>query len=144
MSRRAIIIIAAVAALVVAGISVYAVSNNQVQEPVQQPSVQVQQEVQQPVQQPEVQQPEASPSQQPIQQDGIGLEEAKQVALKQVPGASSADIVKAYQDYDDGILEYEVEIHYNGYEYDYEILGSSGEIISKDVDHIEWDDRYDD
>ena len=139
MSRRAIIIIAAVAALVVAGISVYAVSNNKVQEPVQQPSVQVQQEVQQ-----DVQQQEASPSQQPVQQDGIGLEEAKQIALKQVSGASSADIVKAYQDYDDGILEYEVEIHYNGYEYDYEILGSSGEIISKDVDHIEWDDRYDD
>lgn len=139
MSRRAIIIIAAVAALVVAGISVYAVSNNKVQEPVQQSSVQVQQEVQQ-----DVQQQEASPSQQPVQQDGIGLEEAKQIALKQVSGASSADIVKAYQDYDDGILEYEVEIHYNGYEYDYEILGSSGEIISKDVERIEWDDRYDD
>jgi uncharacterized membrane protein YkoI len=61
-----------------------------------------------------------------------------------VPGAVESDIVKAHQDYDDGILEYEVSIHYNGYEYEYEILGSSGEIISKDVDRIEWDDRYDD
>lgn len=141
MSRRVIIIVAAVAALVVAGISVYAVSNNKVQEPIPQPSVQVQEEVQV---QPEVQQQEPAPAAEPVRQDGIGIEKVKQVALDQVPGAVESDIVKAHQDYDDGILEYEVSIHYNGYEYEYEILGSSGEIISKDVDHIEWDDRYDD
>ena len=141
MSRRVIIIVAAVAALVVAGISVYAVSNNKVQEPIPQPSVQVQEEVQA---QPEVQQQEPVPAPEPVRQDGIGIEKAKQVALDQVPGAVESDIVKAHQDYDDGILEYEVSIHYNGYEYEYEILGSSGEIISKDVDRIEWDDRYDD
>ena len=139
MSRRVIIIVAAVAALVVAGVSVYAISNNKIQEPIQQPSVQVQEEAQQ-----EVQQPEVAPAPQPSNQDGIGLEKAKQIALDQVPGAVESDIVKAHQDYDDGILEYEVSIHYNGYEYEYEILGSSGDIISKDVDRIEWDDRYDD
>ena len=51
MSRRVIIIVAAVAALVVAGISVYAVSNNKVQEPIPQPSIQVQEEKPEPVMQ---------------------------------------------------------------------------------------------
>ncbi len=78
----------------------------------------------------------------------IGLEKAKAIALAQVSGASSANIVKAYQDYDDGRVEYDIEIRYDGYEYDFEIDGASGRIVSKDVDRIEldddWDDRYDD
>ncbi|MDO4545079.1 MAG: PepSY domain-containing protein [Bacillota bacterium] len=73
----------------------------------------------------------------------IGLEKAKSIAMGQVGGGS---IVKAYKDYDDGRLEYDVEIHYNGYEYDFEIDGASGSILSKDVDRIEYDDDdyYDD
>ncbi|MGN0704942.1 MAG: PepSY domain-containing protein, partial [Lentihominibacter sp.] len=50
-----------------------------------------------------------------------GLAKAKKTALAQVPGASESDIVKAHKDYDDGRQEYEVEIRYNGYEYEYEI-----------------------
>lgn len=82
---------------------------------------------------------------------GISLDRAKAIALAQVSGASSGDITKAYKDYDDGRAEYEIEIRYNGYEYDFEISAESGNIISKDVDRIEyddddddWDDRYDD
>lgn len=78
----------------------------------------------------------------------IGLEKAKAIALAQVSGAASENIVKAYKDYDDGRVEYDIEIRYGGYEYDFEIDGSSGKIVSKDVDRIEpdddWDDRYDD
>lgn len=142
MLRKPLIVIAAVVALVVAGVSVYAVSNNSSQpEAVQQPVVQVQEEVQSPA--PE---PSSVPVEESVVQENqsIGLEQAKEIALGQVPGASESDIVKAHEDYDDGSLEYEVEIHHDGYEYEYEILGSSGSIISKDVDRIEWDDRYDD
>lgn len=85
---------------------------------------------------------------------GISLDRAKSIALSQVSGASSSNITKAYKDYDDGRAEYDIEIRYNGYEYDFEISASSGNILSKDVDRIEyddddtydddWDDRYDD
>lgn len=68
------------------------------------------------------------------------LAKAKKTALAQVPGASESDIVKAHKDYDDGRQEYEVEIRYNGYEYDYEIDAATGNIISSDVDRIDYDD----
>ena len=69
-----------------------------------------------------------------------GLAKARKTALAQVPGASELDIVKAHKDYDDGRQEYEVEIRYNGYEYDYEIDAETGNIISSDVDRIDYDD----
>jgi len=74
---------------------------------------------------------------------GISLEKAKSIALSQVSGASSSNITKAYKDYDDGRAEYDIEIRYNGYEYDFEISASSGNILSKDVDRIEYDDDDD-
>ena len=90
---------------------------------------------------------------------GISLSRAKSIALAQVSGASSGNITKAYKDYDDGRAEYDIEIRYNGYEYDFEISAASGKILSKDVDRYassgnsggsnnsyddDWDDRYDD
>ena len=70
----------------------------------------------------------------------IGLEKAKSIALGKVSGADAGNIVKAERDYDDGILEYEIEIVYNGYEYDFEINGSSGSIISHETErHEYWD-----
>ena len=72
--------------------------------------------------------------------NGIGLEKAKSIALGKISGASAGDIVKAHCDYDDGMLQYEVEIVYNGYEYDFEINGTTGAIMDYDVDHYEyWD-----
>ena len=71
---------------------------------------------------------------------GIGVEKAKEIALGQVSGASASNITKAHCDYDDGMLQYDVEIVYNGYEYDFEINGTNGAIMEKDVDHYEyWD-----
>lgn len=70
----------------------------------------------------------------------IGIEKAKSTALAQVSGASSSDIVKAERDYDDGRLEYGIEIYYGGYEYDFEIDGATGSIISKDVDRADYYD----
>jgi len=77
----------------------------------------------------------------------IGLDRAKSIALGQVSGASSGNITKAYKDYDDGRAEYDIEIRYNGYEYEFEISAASGNILSKDVDRVEQyddDDRDDD
>ena len=85
----------------------------------------------------------------------IGLSKAKSIALAQVSGASSGNITKAYKDYDDGRAEYDIEIRYNGYEYEFEISAASGKILSKDVDRYgtsgssqsyrdyDDDDRYD-
>ncbi len=71
---------------------------------------------------------------------GIGLEKAKSIALGQVSGASASDITIAHCDYDDGRLEYDIEIVYNGYEYEFEIDGTSGTILSHDIDHHDyWD-----
>lgn len=78
----------------------------------------------------------ASPSPAPSTSSSseISLESAKEIALAQVSGATAGNIVKAEKDYDDGYEEYEIEILYNGYEYDFEISAETGEIISKDVD----------
>lgn len=51
----------------------------------------------------------------------ITAEEAKALALAQVPGAASSDIIEFETDYDDGRLEYEGKILYNGMEYEFEI-----------------------
>lgn len=71
---------------------------------------------------------------------GIGLEKAKSIALGQVSGATASDITVAHCDYDDGHLEYDIEIVYNGNEYEFEIDGTSGTILSHDIDHHDhWD-----
>lgn len=67
---------------------------------------------------------------------GISLEKAKTIALAKVPGATTANITKAKADYDDGRLEYDVEIVYGTTEYEFEIDGSTGTILSMDRDSI--------
>lgn len=56
----------------------------------------------------------------------ITAEQAQQLALAQVPGASESDIWKFKTDHDDGMLLYEGEIIYNGMEYEFEIDAYSG------------------
>ena len=75
---------------------------------------------------------------QPSTGTDIGLEKAKSIALGQVSGASSSHIRQAKRDYDDGRLEYDVKIVYNNYEYEFEIDGTTGTILSRDVESI-WD-----
>lgn len=64
----------------------------------------------------------------------IGIEKAKAIALSQVSGAAESDIVKAHREHDDGILEYEIDIKYDGYEYEFKINGTTGQIIGSEVD----------
>ena len=56
--------------------------------------------------------------------------EAKAIALGKVPGATESDIWEFSTDRDDGRLEYEGEILYNGTKYEFEIDGYSGTIRS--------------
>ncbi len=59
----------------------------------------------------------------------ITEEEAKKMALKRVQGADKSHIREFEKDYDDGRVEYEGKIIYNGVEYEFEIDGSNGTFI---------------
>lgn len=61
---------------------------------------------------------------------------AKQTALARVPGATAANIYKFKLDFDDGRWEYEGEIRYGAYEYDFTIDATTGVITEWDVDPI--------
>lgn len=67
----------------------------------------------------------------------IPAEEAKAIALGEVPGAAAAHITKAELDYDDGAAVYEIEIVYEGVEYDFEISASSGKIVKQDREALD-------
>lgn len=56
----------------------------------------------------------------------ITAAQAKSLALAQVPGATAQNIVEFETDYDNGRIEYEGKIIYNGMEYEFEIDGYSG------------------
>lgn len=65
----------------------------------------------------------------------ITADRAKEIALAEVPGASASDIYEFETDRDDGRLEYEGTIYYNGTEYEFTIDGYSGAIRDWDVEH---------
>jgi len=72
-------------------------------------------------------------------QPAITEADAKKIALAQVPGAAENDIRKFEIDRDDGKIEYEGEIHYDGIEYEFEIDGHSGAIRSWEAEPIDRD-----
>lgn len=66
----------------------------------------------------------------------ISEEEAKNIALSQVSGATTDDIYQFEVDYDDGRLEYEGKIFYDGMEYEFSIDGYSGAIREWEAESI--------
>lgn len=64
----------------------------------------------------------------------ISADRAKEIALAEVPGATTKDIYEFEVDREDGRLEYEGTIYYNGVEYEFSIDGYSGAIRSWEVD----------
>ena len=58
--------------------------------------------------------------------EAISSDEAVQSALVRVPGATVTNVTEFNRDYENGRLVYEGEIHYNGYEYDFEIDADTG------------------
>lgn len=77
---------------------------------------------------PETVTPAATATSPPNPKGGITPEEAKALALSLVPGAGEEHIREFETDYDDGRLEYEGTIIYEGMEYEFEIDGYSGYI----------------
>ena len=68
---------------------------------------------------------------------GVTLEKAKEIALKHA-GVAAKDAVftKARQDYDDGVLEYEIDFVANNCEYDYSIHAGTGRILEHGMEYI--------
>lgn len=64
----------------------------------------------------------------------IGYERVKEIVLSKVAGASESDIYELDREYDDGRLEYEGSLYYNGYEYEFEIDGTTGNILQWEID----------
>ena len=54
--------------------------------------------------------------------------EAKALVLAQVPGAAEENFLEFKTDYDDGRLEYEGELFYDGMKYEFTVDGYSGTI----------------
>ena len=61
---------------------------------------------------------------------------AKEIALARVPGATTANIYGFERDWDDGRLEYEGKIIYNGMEYEFKIDASTGTITEWDAESV--------
>ena len=66
--------------------------------------------------------------------EAISSDEAVQNALARVQGATIANVTEFNRDYEHGRLKYEGEIHYNGYEYDFEIDADTGTFTKWEVE----------
>ena len=64
----------------------------------------------------------------------ITADRAKEIVLAEVPGATTSDIYEFEVDRDDGRLEYEGSIYYNGTKYEFSVDGYSGAIRSWEVE----------
>lgn len=72
-----------------------------------------------------------------IPKANISVEEAKKIALTHANlTEDSVQFLRTEQEYDDGVLVYEIDFNYNTYEYDYKINANTGEIVSYDRDSI--------
>lgn len=76
----------------------------------------------------------AAPSTDAASSAGISAEEAKKLALAQVPGATDSHI-RLESDHDHGKLIYEGKIVYNGVEYEFEIDAEDGTILEWEEEH---------
>lgn len=67
----------------------------------------------------------------------VTADEAKAIALGKVPGAAAANITDFEGDYDDGHMKFEIEIKYNGMEYEFEIDSTNGAILKMESEPID-------
>lgn len=67
----------------------------------------------------------------------ITLDDAKSIAFTDANVTESAiQLLKTEQDYDDGVIVYEIEFIYNNYKFEYKINATSGEIVHYERDSI--------
>lgn len=64
----------------------------------------------------------------------ITPEEAAQIALDKVPGATKDDIYSLVLEVDDGRTVYEGSIYYNHQEYEFEIDATTGDVLGFELD----------
>ena len=64
----------------------------------------------------------------------LSREQARDIALKQVPGAAASHVRKVELDRDDA--EYEVKIVYNGWEYEFQLNARTGAVLETDSERI--------
>ena len=64
----------------------------------------------------------------------IGVNRAKNIALKKVPGANSSHVKEIHLDRENGRMVYEGEIYYNGWEYEFDIDAVTGAIVKWKAD----------
>ena len=67
----------------------------------------------------------------------ISAEDAKQIALDKVPGATTEHIRRFEKDYENGRFVYDGEIYFEQYEYDFEIDSHDGTILEWDAEPID-------
>ena len=66
--------------------------------------------------------------------EDIGEDAALKIVLDRVPGATKENIVEFKKDYDDGYLQYEGSLFYDGLEYEFEIDAETGNILDWEID----------
>ena len=67
----------------------------------------------------------------------ITVDEAKNIALTHANlTEDTVSLLRTEQEYDDGVLVYEIDFTHGDYEYDYKINANTGDIISYDRDSI--------
>lgn len=67
----------------------------------------------------------------------ITVDEAKNIALTNANLTEDAvSLLRTEQEYDDGVLVYEIDFTSGDYEYDYKINANTGEVVSYDRDSI--------
>lgn len=64
----------------------------------------------------------------------IGTNRAIAIALKKVPGARNSNVKEIHLDRENGRMVYEGEIHYNGWEYEFDIDAVTGAVVRWEVD----------
>lgn len=69
-----------------------------------------------------------------INDSDVGEKKVKEIVLAKVPGAVESSIYELEKEYDDGRLEYEGSLYHDGYEYEFEIDGATGEILQWEID----------
>lgn len=67
---------------------------------------------------------------------GISKDEAKQIALNQVPGSDTADAALVNEDFDDMQKTYNVQFTFEGVMYEFEISARNGKVISQESEQI--------
>lgn len=77
------------------------------------------------------------PGQTPSQIGSVTADEAKAIALAKVPGAAAAHITGFKGDYDDAHMKFEIEIQYNGMEYEIEVDSTDGAVVKYEAEPID-------